>query len=122
MVFLHGTTLRRAELILLHGPDPCFLEPGGQALDDGFSLSVESGPFHFGTPEDYARGKSQEFPDEGGPVILVLDVPEEIVLMAANEWFPISQGLIQFDLGSGLEELIAAWPSVAESAVVRSVS
>jgi hypothetical protein len=29
-----------------------------------------------------------------------------------NEWFPLSQGLIQFDTGAGLEELLAAWPSL----------
>jgi hypothetical protein len=33
-------------------------------------MNLEAGPFFFGTPEDYARGKAQEFPEEGGPVIL----------------------------------------------------
>ena len=27
-----------------------------------------------------------------------------------HDWFPISQSLVQFDSGAGLEELIAAWP------------
>lgn len=30
-------------------------------------MTVEAGPFHFGTPEDYARGKASEFPDEPWP-------------------------------------------------------
>lgn len=76
----------------------------------------------FGTPEDYAHGKAKEFPEEGGPVILVLDVSQEIVLKAVNDWFPLSQGLIQFDLGAGLDELIEAWPEIAASAEIRSVA
>ncbi len=104
------------------GPDPRFREPGGQASDDGFSMNLETGPFLFGSPEDYARGKAREFPDEGGAVILAVDVPDDIVQRAANPWFPLSQGLVQFDTGAGLEELAAAWPMLAKSARIRSVS
>jgi hypothetical protein len=49
-----------------------------------------------------------QFPDEGGPVIRVIDIPEDIVARAVNDWFPFAQGLMQFDQGSGLEELVAA--------------
>ena len=119
MILLHGTTRRRAELILRDGPDPRYREPGGRATEDGFSLALADGPFHFGHPEEYARGKAQEFPTEGGPVILVVDVPDEIVRRAANEWFPLAQGLVQFDLGAGFEELAAAWPNLAKE--IRSV-
>lgn len=121
MILLHGTTRRRAERILDLGPDPHFQEPGGQATEDGFSMYLESGPFQFGLPDEYARGKAREFPDEGGPVILEIEVPDEIVNRAANEWFPLSQGLVQFDLGSGLEELMAAWSAIASTARIRSV-
>jgi hypothetical protein len=92
------------------GPDPCYLEPGGWNLDDGFSMNLEAGPFLFGSVEDYARGTSRQFPDEGGPVILVVDVPDEIIQKAVSDWFPLSQGLVQFDRGAGLEELLDAWP------------
>jgi hypothetical protein len=119
MILLHGTTRVRAEQIRQYGPNARFQEPGGQAGDDGFSMSLEAGPFHFGTPAEYARGKSKEFPNEGGPVILAVDVPDELVREAANEWFPLSQGLVQFDPGAGLEELIAAWPTLAKE--IRSV-
>jgi hypothetical protein len=121
MILLHGTTRWRAEQILDLGPDPRFREPSGQALADGFSTNVETGPFLFGTPADYARGKAKAFPDEGGPVILVLDAPDDIVQKAVNDWFPLSQGLIQFDPGAGLEELVAAWSIVKKSALIRSV-
>ncbi len=105
MILLHGTTRRRAEQILAHGPDPHFREPGGQATEDGFSMYLDHGPFLFGDPEDYAHGKAREFPDEGGPVnSIVLQVPDEIVQKAATDWFPASQGpFVQFDPGSGLE-------------------
>jgi len=75
-------------------------------------MNVEAGPFLFGRPEDYARGKARRFPDEGGPVILVVDVPDGIVQRALNDWFPLNQGLVQFDPGAGLEELIVAWPTL----------
>jgi hypothetical protein len=77
-------------------------------------MTVEAGPFLFGRPEDYARGKAMQFPGEGGPVILAVDVPDDIVQRAVNDWLPLSQGLVQFDPGSGLEELIAAWPALSK--------
>jgi len=114
MILLHGTTRRRAERILEMGPDWLFQESGSQGVAEGFSTSLPDGPFLFGTPEDYARGKANAFSDEGGPVILAMDVPEEIVQKAVNDWFPLSQGLVQFDRGAGLEELIAAWAAIAK--------
>src|SRR4051794_40455335 len=112
MILLHGTTRRRAEQVVAGGPDPGFLEPGGQAWEDGFSMTLEAGPFLFGTTEEYARKKAAAFPGEGGPVILAVDVPDDIIARAVNEWFPLSQGLVQFDSGAGLEELIATWPTL----------
>jgi hypothetical protein len=32
-----------------------------------------------------------------------------MITEAINDWFPLSQGLVQFDPGAGLEELMAAW-------------
>jgi hypothetical protein len=89
MILLHDTTRRRAEQLIVGSPDPRFQEHGGQAWDDGFSMSLKSGPLDFGTPEESARLKAGAFPDEGGPVILEVDVPEEIIAKAANEWFPL---------------------------------
>lgn len=113
MILLHGTT-RRAEQIIRDGPNPRFQEPGGQAFADGFSMTLETGPFYFGTPADYARGKALKFPDEGGPVILAVDIPDAIVRRATSGWFPLGQGLVQFDRGAGLEELVSAWPALAK--------
>jgi hypothetical protein len=83
-------------------------------------MNLETGPFHFGSVEEYARGKAREYPDQGGPVILAVDVPDDIVQMAVNEWFPLSQGLVQFDSGSGLEELVATWPTLTKE--IRGVA
>jgi hypothetical protein len=107
---LHGTTRHRAESILRDGPDPDYQEPGGERDDTGFSMSLATGPFPFGTPEQYARRKARAFPNEGGPAILEVEVPDETVALAVNEWFPLSQGLVQFNIGSGLEELLNSWP------------
>lgn len=122
MILWHGTTLRRAEQILAQGPDPLFREPGRAASDEGFSTNLKDGPLLFGHPHDYARGKSRAFPEEGGPAILEMDIPDEIIQRAVTEWFPLHQGLVQFNAGSGLEELLAAWSEIANSAVIRSLS
>ena len=95
---MHGTTRLRAERILQQGPDPCFQEPVGIDLDDGFSMNLEAGPFL----------------DEGGPVILAVDVPDEVVMKSVNDGFPLSQGLVEFDHGSGLEELLLTWPNLVK--------
>lgn len=97
-----------------HGPDPEFVEPGGAAWAAEFSTYLESGPFLLGMPEEYARRKAAGFPNEGGPVILAVDVPEAIVALAADEaYFPLSQGIVQFGEHAGLEELRAAWPGLS---------
>jgi hypothetical protein len=122
MILLHGTTRQRAERILALGPDPRFCEPGGQTTENGFSTYLDLGPFLFGAPDEYAHGMAREFPDEGGPVILVLQVPDAIVQKAITDWFPLSQGLVQFEPGSGLEELLAVWSQIASSALIRSLT
>lgn len=111
-VLLHGTTRHRAERIQAHGPDPSFVEPGGSARAEGFSTYLEHGPFLFGSPEDYACRKAADFPNEGGAAILAVDVPDHIIALAVNDWFPLSQGLVQFDDGTGLDELVAVWSTL----------
>jgi hypothetical protein len=114
-ILLHGTTRWRAERIIANGPDPDFVEPGGGPRAENFSTYLETGPFIFGSPEEYARLKDNGFPSEGGPVILVIDVPADIIDLAVNATFlPLSQGVVQFDRGGGLDELRAAWPTLAK--------
>jgi len=81
-------------------------------------MYLESGPFPFGTPIDYARGKADKFPNEGGAAILEVDVPDEIVAKATERLLPVSQGLVQFDIGAGIEELLAAWTSLTKRVVL----
>jgi hypothetical protein len=115
---LHGTTRHRAERIVAHGPDPDFIEPNGGTRAEGFSTCLEGGPFPVGTPEEYARRKAAAFPDEGGPAILRVDVPDDIIALATDEtYFPLSQGPVQFDEGAGLGELRAAWSSLTKQIV-----
>jgi hypothetical protein len=110
-ILLHGTTRFRADRIEATGPDPDFVEPGSSARAEAFSTCIEDGPFPLGTPEMYAIAKSRQFKDEGGPAIVAVDVPDQIVSLALSEYFPLSQGVVQFDRGAGLEELRAAWPT-----------
>jgi hypothetical protein len=111
-ILLHGTTLLRAKRIEAYGPDSDFVEPGDGMKAEEFSTSLEAGPFHLGTPEEYARRKAALFPSEGGPVILAIDVLDDVIALAVDEYFPLSQGVVQFDPGTGLEELRAVWPTL----------
>ena len=66
-----------------------------------------------GTPEEYALRKAARFPNEGGPVILAVDVPDDLIALAADEvYFPLSQGIVRFDEGAGQEELRTAWSAL----------
>src|SRR5262249_36355537 len=105
-ILLHGTTRLRADRIAAEGPDPKLLAP------EGFSTYLERGPFLFGTLEEYACGKAAAFPNEGGAAILAVDVRDEIIALTVDQYFPLSQGLVQFDEGAGLEEPRAAWPTL----------
>jgi hypothetical protein len=49
------------------------------------------------------------FPDEGGPAILEIEVPEEIIALGGDLLEEV-----RFEPGSGLEELLAAWPTLAK--------
>ena len=98
--------------ILEVGPDPDFVEPGGIESAEGFSTCLEHGPFPLGHPEEYACGKTKQFPEESGPAIVAIEVPDEIVALAINEAFPLSQGIVQFDAEAGLQELRACWPEL----------
>lgn len=102
----HGTTRQRAEAILRKGPDPNFREPGGPEAARGLSTARLHGPYPFGTPEGVAANKAALFPNEGGPAIIEMDVPEDIVRLADIE------GEVRFEPGFGLEELLAVWAAL----------
>jgi hypothetical protein len=114
----HGTTARRATAILNSGPDAKYVEPGGSFHDPagGFSTSEANQPdLGLLTPEDYARMKAGNFPAEGGPVILEVEVPEWIVDIVRNHpelGLSAATGEIRFEPGAGLEELQQAWPTL----------
>jgi hypothetical protein len=118
MKLVHGTTRFRAERIVQYGPDVRYREPGGRPCEEGFSMYVEGGPFPFGTPTKYALGKAAGFPAEGGAAILEVDVPDEIIERATGPWLPLSQGVVQFDIGYGIEELLAAWSTLPKQIIL----
>lgn len=118
-MLLHGTTWQRAESIMREGPDPGFIEPAGVGRAEGFSTCIESGPFPLGRPDDYACLKAKMFAKESGPAILAIEVPDEIIDLATNDFFPRSQGVVQFDDGAGLQELRACWLTLKKE--IRSV-
>lgn len=126
VVLRHGTTLDRARKIVANGPDPYFREPGsGQTPPDlAFSTSYpDSDGYRNGTGEagDQAVKKARNFPEEGGPAVLEIAVPEWIVQIVLSD--PISRGTalggeVRFELVDeegtphGLEELVTAWPDI----------
>ena len=89
------------------GPNPGFREPGELTTAGGFSMARPAGPFGLGQPEAIARAKAAIFPQEGGPVILEIDVPDDVVRRATDV---IDE--VRFEPGSGLEELLQVWPSL----------
>jgi hypothetical protein len=114
-ILFHGTTLWRAQQILGGGPDPDFIEPGGNAPAESFSACLTFGPFECTErPEEYAWGKTRaaarEGRDESGPAVLIVDVPDDIIALAVDVWFPLTQGFVQFDRGPSLGALRASWP------------
>src|SRR5665213_1678438 len=111
-LLFHGTILRRAESIIAKGPDPNFVEPGARERAECFCTCVAFGPFPLGEPEMYACYKSRikNFRDEGGPAIVMVDIPDEIVKLAVDEEFlPISQGIVDFREGPVLVARCNVW-------------
>src|SRR4051794_30281181 len=86
MWLLHGTTRTRAERIVRDGPDVNFVEPGGMGITaENISFCVEGTPSDLGEAADYALRKARAFPDEGGAVVVAVDVPETIARAAMVE-------------------------------------
>jgi hypothetical protein len=80
---------------------------------EGFSTVIGDGRFcSTGTPEVAAQNKHALFPNEGGPAILEVSVPDWIMAILYAD--PIAAGLarsgeIRFEAESGLNELRAEW-------------
>lgn len=116
----HGTTRRRAERIVTVGPDPNYIEPGGDRYSraEGFSTALApAADLGLGSAEEYARRKARNFPTEGGPVILEVEVPDGIVdIVRTDPWSRLGAGSgdIRFEPGTGLEELLLAWPTLTK--------
>jgi hypothetical protein len=116
----HGTTLQRARAIEANGPDPHFREPGAGGLPtaEGFSTVIGDGrSCSTGTPEVAARNKHALFPEEGGPAILEVAVPDWIMAILYAD--PIAAGLarggeIRFESESGLNELRTEWHNLTK--------
>ena len=86
-VLWHGTTQNRAARLLATPPDPNFVDPGGDFYSraNGVSFVIAgSSDIGLGSAEKYARGKATLFPNEGGAVILEVEVPTEIVDLLRN--------------------------------------
>lgn len=129
MWLLHGTTRRRAERISQVGPDLRFVEPGGAGIPaENITFVVEGHRACLGSAARYATDKSANFPGEGGPAIVAVDVPDELVMSAARE---LAEGIIgplddahlldevvgtwggiMFEQGPSFAALIAAWPGL----------
>lgn len=118
IILHHGTTLHRAQRIVANGPHAYYVEPGSGGVRSDppeFSATRLDHPFALGRSERYARGKALNFPNEGGPVILELEVPADVIaileadLIAAAK---MASGDTCFDVAVGIKELLAAWPGI----------
>jgi hypothetical protein len=114
MWLLHGTTRTRAESIFQRGPDVNFVEPGGLGIAENFSFTAEGMPSAVGDSVAYARGKGTAFPNELGPAVVGVDVPDDVVRMAAVEHLSLYAGVIEYDEGADLVELVALCGGVVQ--------
>ena len=119
----HGTTRHRAQQLLNAPPDAAYVESGGDryARAGGFS-AVFAGQLNagLGSGEEYARAKAANFPNEGGPVILEVEVPEWIVDILRNDPIAgmiVASGEVRFEPDLGLVELQQAWPTLTKRIV-----
>ncbi len=62
--------------------------------------TAEGTPSAVGDSAAYARGKATAFPNELGPAVLAVDVPDDVVRMAAVEHLSLFAGLIEYDEGA----------------------
>jgi hypothetical protein len=83
------------------------VEPGSVEKAAGFSTAPNQGPYPYGDPRDYAARKAALYSDEGGPAIVEVEVPNEIVARAIDE---VAE--VRFEPGFGLAELREAWPGL----------
>lgn len=111
----HGTTRQRAEQIVFNGPDPNYREPASNTREDEqfWTVAHDRSPSQspLGTARDYALRKAQSS-GEGNPAIVELQVPDwlvQIVLEDPIGRFNYQSGYVCFELGCGLDELIAEW-------------
>jgi hypothetical protein len=114
MWLLHGTTRARAESIVQHGPDVTFVEPGGRGIAENFSFTAEGTPSAVGDPVAYAGGKATAFPNELGAAVVAVDVPDDVVRMAAVEHLSLYAGLIEYDEGADVGKLVALCSGVVQ--------
>lgn len=83
--------MERAESIVQHGPDPDIAVQFGEPIEGatrGWSTYRAGSPEALGDAAEYARSKARQMADpdnldelygQGGPVILQVDVPEDVV-------------------------------------------
>ena len=110
----HGTTRARAESIVQSGPDLSFVEPGGTGVAENFSFTAAGAQSELGDSVAYALGKAAAFPNERGPAVVVVDVPDEVVRTAALEHLSLFEGLIEYDETAELGELVALCGGVVQ--------
>jgi hypothetical protein len=89
------------------------VEPGGQPDPEdiaGFSTALPEVDCPTGNPKVAAWGKAKLFPNEGGPAILEIEVPDGIYQLAIHA----EGGEVRFQLGNGLEELLQHWANLTK--------
>ena len=42
----------------------------------------------------------------------MVDVPDDVIALAVDAWFPLTQGFVQFDRGPSLTALLTGWPKL----------
>lgn len=72
---------------------------------EGFFTALADGPFPYGSPEEAARGKSRSFPEAGPPVILEMNIPD-------NLWSELVGTPGEESEGKGVDHVGEVWSGI----------
>ena len=119
-ILLHGTT-QALRLQNRSGTTRCAFQGAGRSRHERRIRDLPQGrtrPAHSGISRGLCVRQSRAISHEGGPAILEIDCPDDIIAATDQLLYPASQGIIQFDEGSGLENLLAVWRQLEKRIVI----
>lgn len=83
-------------------------------MAENFTFTAEGSPSALGASATYAHGKAAAFPNERGPALVSVDVPDDVVRQAALEHLALFDGLVSYNTAADVSELVALCGGVVQ--------